>query len=167
MSPSAASPSATPGSIRLATAGDLDALAALETACFGGEAWSHRLITEELEASTALVLVTEGPEARPPEPSLAYAAFRRAADEAELLRVATAPAARRRGLAAALLAAGLERLRAEGAAACFLEVEAGNAPAIALYRRLGFVPSGRRSRYYATGAGALLMRLDLAAPAER
>lgn len=157
MSRSGEASSAPPPAIRPATAADLDDLVALEAACFGDQAWSRRLITEELEASTALVMVAESPAL------LAYTAFRLAAGEAELLRIATAPAARRCGIAAALLAAGLDRLRAGGAAACFLEVDAGNAPAIALYRRLGFVPSGRRPRYYPSGADALLMRLDLAA----
>lgn len=176
MSPPGTSPRAIPPTIRAAGAGDLDALAALEAAAFGAEAWSRRLIAEELGAPAALVLVarqTPGEPAAPIEaepasgrPRLAaYACFRRAAFaeavEAELLRVAVAPAARRRGLAAALLAAGLGCLRAEGAAACFLEVAAGNEPAIALYRRLGFQATGRRPRYYPSGADALLMRLDL------
>ncbi len=158
MTPPGAFLRAAPPTIRAAGAGDLDALAALEAAAFGPEAWSRRLIAEELAAPAALVLVAPvPPEAAPP---VGYACFRRTAGEAELLRVAVAPAARRRGLAAALVAAGLDRLRAEGAAACFLEVAAGNEPAIALYRRLGFEITGRRPRYYPSGADALLMRLD-------
>lgn len=158
MTPPAISPRGMPPTIRAAGAGDLDALAALEAAAFGTEAWSRGLIADELAVPAALVLVGGSPEAEPPT---AYGCFRRAAGEAELLRVAVSPAARRRGLAAALLAAGLDRLRAEGSAACFLEVAAGNEPAIALYRRLGFEVTGRRPRYYPSGADALLMRLVL------
>lgn len=44
----------------------------------------------------------------------------------------------------------------DGAAAT-LEVRAGNAAAVALYRRLGFEEVGRRRRYYADGSDALLM----------
>lgn len=159
MTASECGPPRPPTSIRAARGEDLEALAALEAAAFGAEAWSLRLVADELAAPGALVLVAgSGPPA-------AYACFRRppggGAGEAELLRVAVSPAARRRGLASALLAAGLERLRAEGAAACLLEVAAGNEAAIALYRRLGFRTEGRRPRYYPSGADALLMRLDL------
>ena len=38
--------------------------------------------------------------------------------------------------------------RARGAGAMFLEVAAGNAPALALYGREGFAEVGRRRRYY-------------------
>lgn len=179
-------PPAVPPAVRPATAGDLDALAVLERRCFAEDPWSRRQIAEELEAAAGPVLVAESavsaadpPEApdtppakaaHPPHepPSaprlLAYAAFRRAAGEAELLRVAVDPSARRRGTALALVTAGLDRLRAGGAAACFLEVAAGNDAAIELYRRLGFHATGRRPRYYRSGDDALLMRLDLPSP---
>jgi ribosomal protein S18 acetylase RimI-like enzyme len=44
-----------------------------------------------------------------------------------------------------LVAWGRER----GARKMFLEVRVSNAPARALYRRLGFVETGRRKNYYA------------------
>ena len=42
----------------------------------------------------------------------------------------------------------VEALKAEGAGQCFLEVRAANAPAIALYRRLGFAAAGVRRGFY-------------------
>jgi ribosomal protein S18 acetylase RimI-like enzyme len=45
---------------------------------------------------------------------------------------------RRRGLATAVMAALAERARTEGAHSCLLQVAGDNAPALALYRRLGF-----------------------------
>jgi ribosomal-protein-alanine N-acetyltransferase len=87
---------------------------------------------------------------------------RRAADEAEVLTVVVASPARRKGCGRRLLAAHLARLAALGVAKVFLEVEEGNAAALALYRRFGFSVEGRRKNYYAMSDGgrgdALIMR---------
>jgi ribosomal-protein-alanine N-acetyltransferase len=131
---------------------DLEALLTLETACFPDNPWSRRQWEEELRHPHALLLP-----AWEDDELLGYAAFRTLADEAELLRIATAPEARRRGIAAALLARGLERLQEDGVRRCFLEVRADNLPAVALYRRFGFCESGRRRGYYPDGCDALLM----------
>ena len=87
-----------------------------------------------------------------------------AADEAEILSVAVAPSWRGHGLAHALLDRNLRRLVGAGARAVFLEVDAGNAPARALYRRAAFREVGRRPGYYSEGqgTGALILRRDLA-----
>jgi len=42
-----------------------------------------------------------------------------------------------------------------------LEVAEDNEPARALYGRFGFTPAGRRKSYYANGADALTLTLDL------
>jgi ribosomal-protein-alanine N-acetyltransferase len=41
----------------------------------------------------------------------------------------------------------------------FLEVAADNAAALEFYAQAGFVEVGRRPRYYANGADALVLRL--------
>ncbi len=79
------------------------------------------------------------------------------AGELQIQNVATAPACRRRGVAAALLAAVLERARAAGMESAWLEVRAGNEAAIVLYRRFGFNVVDRRPRYYPDGEDALVM----------
>lgn len=61
--------------------------------------------------------------------------------EWELLNLAVAPAFRRRGIGAALIA-GIPPGR------IFLEVRESNAPARALYENQGFRLLGRRKRYY-------------------
>jgi ribosomal-protein-alanine N-acetyltransferase len=88
-----------------------------------------------------------------------------AAEEMEVLTIGVAEAARRRGVARGLMAAGLEAARQAGARACFLEVAVDNAEAVALYASLGFQRTGLRPRYYDRGGGnfvdAYVMRLDL------
>ena len=87
------------------------------------------------------------------EELLAFGLFRVVADEAELLTLATAPHARRRGLARDVLGRGLAQAQARGAAQCFLEVSAQNDAAILLYQSFGFFEVGRRKSYYQGGDG--------------
>lgn len=86
-------------------------------------------------------------------------------DEAEILSVALAREARGRGYSHPLLAYHLQHLAHAGIRQVHLEVEEGNAPALALYGRLGFVQRGTRVGYYArpdgTRADARSMSLDL------
>lgn len=90
-----------------------------------------------------------------------------AAGEMEILTLGVTPAARRRGVARALIAAALPVARELGAETVFLEVAVDNDGAIALYKDLGFARAGLRKSYYDRGADgvmdALVMRLDLAA----
>lgn len=71
-----------------------------------------------------------------------------AADEAEVMVLATDPARRREGRARALLGAFLAEAAARGARTAFLEVAEDNAPALALYAGAGFARVGRRPGYY-------------------
>jgi [ribosomal protein S18]-alanine N-acetyltransferase len=95
---------------------------------------------------------------------LAFALARVAADEAELLTIACAPEWRGCGLANRVLERTLDGVGRAGARALFLEVDAGNVAALALYARHRFVEVGRRKGYYAAegGGDALVMRRDLA-----
>jgi ribosomal-protein-alanine N-acetyltransferase len=79
---------------------------------------------------------------------------RLAADEAEVLTIAVDPAARRKGVGRALLEANLRQAANAGAKAMFLEVDEDNAPALALYKRFGFIQVGRRIGYYRKNGGA-------------
>jgi ribosomal-protein-alanine N-acetyltransferase len=79
-------------------------------------------------------------------------------DELEILNVATAPAFRRRGVAAALMRHVFARVHRQGLDSAFLEVRVGNTGAIDLYHKFGFAVVARRSRYYADGEDALLMQ---------
>lgn len=90
---------------------------------------------------------------------------RLAAGEAEILTLAVARSARRRGIGRRLMEQVLRHLHRERAEALFLEVDSANTAALALYRGLGFHEAGNRPDYYETAASgrspALVMRRDL------
>jgi [ribosomal protein S18]-alanine N-acetyltransferase len=90
---------------------------------------------------------------------------RLAADEAEILTIAVEAAFRGKGVGRALLGEVLRQASNAGAKAMFLEVAKDNAPALALYERLGFVKVGERAGYYrrndGTRAAAVIMRKTL------
>lgn len=93
---------------------------------------------------------------------------RAVAGEAELLTIAVAPQARRRGVGARLVARFLYQARLRGAEEAFLEVAAGNTAALALYRAHGFADAGLRRGYYRHPGGqaedALILRRALTKP---
>ena len=76
--------------------------------------------------------------------------------EAELLRIAVQPAARRTGLGRTLLAETMVLLEAMGVTEFRLEVRVANRPARALYESQGWVFQGLRKGYYPDGEDAAL-----------
>jgi ribosomal protein S18 acetylase RimI-like enzyme len=77
---------------------------------------------------------------------LAFGQYAREADLVGLYDVFTAAEARGQGLARRLCAGALVLAQGEGAVTAYLQVDAANAPALAVYRRLGFV-EGYRYHY--------------------
>ena len=93
---------------------------------------------------------------------LAYACMVTIFDEGEIPLVATHPAHRRQGYADRVLRALLDEARARGLLKLSLEVRESNAPAIALYSRLGFEVVGKRNNFYtAPHEHALVMVCNL------
>ena len=88
-----------------------------------------------------------------------------AADEAEILTIAVAPKRRGQGLAGQLMRANMAQLQLAGARTWFLEVEAQNVSALALYKRFGFDRVGERKSYYRKADGdaalAFILRRSL------
>ncbi|QJE74379.1 GNAT family N-acetyltransferase [Aerophototrophica crusticola] len=127
-------------------------LAAIHAEAFdpavSGDAWEAKAFTEllSLPGTAALLAGRDG------DP-LGFVLLRTAADEAEILTLATRPAARRRGVARGLLSAAARTAQAAGAATLFLEVAATNAAALALYAGFGFSAVGRRRCYYRLSGG--------------
>jgi [ribosomal protein S18]-alanine N-acetyltransferase len=86
----------------------------------------------------------------------------RAADEMHVIDLAVAPEARRSGYGRALVGFVIAEAHAQGVRLVLLEVRAGNAPALALYRSAGFFEHGVRAAYYSdNGEDAVEMRLTL------
>jgi ribosomal-protein-alanine N-acetyltransferase len=82
-------------------------------------------------------------------------------DEMHVLDVVTAPESRRRGIGRILMVEAMADAARRGAARALLEVRRSNAPAIALYRALGFLHDTVRRGYYQDGEDAVLMSLAL------
>jgi ribosomal-protein-alanine N-acetyltransferase len=83
------------------------------------------------------------------------------ADELHILQVATVPTERRRGIGRALVEEALAYGAQERIRLVLLEVRRSNVAAIALYRRLGFIASNVRRRYYDDGEDAVEMLVEL------
>jgi [ribosomal protein S18]-alanine N-acetyltransferase len=83
------------------------------------------------------------------------------ADEVHVLDVVTRRSARRRGIARALMSELIGFARGLPIKHLLLEVRRGNAPAIKLYRGLGFFAMNVRKKYYDDGEDAVEMRLLL------
>ena len=183
--PEATGPGRAPG-LREMTEGDLDVVARLEGELFGAEAWSRDLLAAELVASHGpmadrryVVVESEEPDddagaheaadraagAGPHGPRLlGYAGLYHAGGltSADLLTIATIPAARGRGIASLMLTELVVTAREMSCPDVLLEVRQSNETAQRLYTRHGFVPIGRRRRYYqAPPEDAVVMRLTL------
>ena len=148
--------------IRPAGALDVPVLAALHAACFadglGGAVWSPAAIARILALPNTFgflaLLDAKAAAGAGPDPVPAGLALgRHAVDEAEVLSLGVAPAARRRGLGQALLSALLAQAANRGARRLFLEVAEDNRAALGLYGAFGFARVGRRPGYYRRGGG--------------
>ncbi|WP_227319521.1 ribosomal protein S18-alanine N-acetyltransferase [Acidisoma silvae] len=127
-------------------------LAAIHAAAFPNEPWGAAAFQTQLEMHGVVGLLDQRG---------GLLMLRVTADEADILTIGVLPNLRRRGLGQGLLQKGIAKAREIGAASIFLEVDQGNRAAQALYAAAGFTEVGRRKRYYANGADALVLRLDL------
>lgn len=97
------------------------------------------------------------------ELAVAYGGIIIAADEGQILNIATHPNYRRRGFGRMIMDAIVEYSKENDLAFITLEVREGNTPAINLYKGMGFYAVGRLLGYYNTPKeDGLILRLDLA-----
>lgn len=138
-----------------ATAADLDDLVALEDSF--DRPWSHASWRAEVEGEGRLILIAR----RDTGEAIGAACFQLIEDVVDLHRIVVAPMHRRLGIARVMLVTGLQWAIGKGALRIVLEVDAGNEPAITLYRGYGFVPVATRRDYYGPGGDALVMQRSL------
>lgn len=140
--------------LRDMTEADLDAVLAIERAVHA-HPWTLGNFSDALRSKyLCKIYETEAREL------VGYAVMMLAVDEAELLDIAIAASQQRKGLGRKLLDELLALARRHAMRRMLLEVRASNAPALALYRSMGFSDIGLRRDYYPAGRGredAILM----------
>lgn len=129
----------------------LDALAALEQACFS-QPWSREGLAAELTNPQAIfrVAVAQGQ-------VLGYVGMHHIVDEGYITNVAVFEQYRGLGVARRLLQELMEYGQKHRLALITLEVRPSNTPAVGLYRSLGFAEVGRRKNFYQNPAEDGLM----------
>lgn len=142
--------------LRPAVPTDVPALAALEERLFATDAWTEQSLAEDLVAPGRWWCVAERDGGL-----VGYAAVAVAGDVADLLRIGTAPEARRTGVASGLLDAAVEAARTQGADRLLLEVSEANPGAVAFYAARAFTQIDARPAYYRDRSAALVLRRGL------
>ncbi len=128
--------------IRKMTVADVPAAAEIEKVCFSVP-WTEGMLLSEIGDDSCIYPgIFDG------DILVGYAGMRTVLDEGYINNVAVLPAYRRQGLARALLAELEKEATARALSFLTLEVRESNLPAHSLYASLGYVPVGRRPRYY-------------------
>jgi [ribosomal protein S18]-alanine N-acetyltransferase len=156
--------------VRPACTADAVGLARLEALIFGPDAWSEVAIEEEL----ALASQVEASDCYPAGPApaaaqvvvaddavVAYGFLRLSGADADLLRLAVDPAARRHGIGMCLVDVLIDTARRRRCNRMLLEVAVDNVAARRFYGRLGFDLVDRRPRYYRGEVAALVLQKHL------
>ena len=124
------------------SAAHVSQIAQLEKLCFS-DPWSEKSIESELSCRLSLWLV-----ALDGDKVVGYVGSQTVIDESDMMNIAVHPECRRCGIAEKLIDALVNALGEKGSRGLSLEVRASNAPAIALYQKMGFSQVGRRPNYY-------------------
>ena len=131
-------------------------VAELEKLCFA-DPWSENSVASELNNIWSYWVVALWDDA-----VVGYIGSQSSCDETDVMNVAVHPDFRRKGIAESLIETLIMELKNRGSHALMLEVRASNAPAIALYEKLGFQQVGCRKNYYRNPKeDALILRKSL------
>lgn len=126
--------------LRSAVKEDIKAVSEIETLCFP-DPWTEGMLASSLCEGIDFTLLFDG------ETLVGYSILdRRVLGEAELHNIAILPEYRSKGLSSLLM----DKIISDTGGTCtiYLEVRAGNAPAIGLYKKYGFTELSIRKNYY-------------------
>ena len=124
---------------------DIPAVLVIEGLSFSNP-WSDATFRGEVQnkgISFPVVIVHE-----PDQRVAGYIIYWQIRDEVQITNIALHPDFRGRGIGETVLSVILKEVRGKGATFVTLEVRSSNAPAVSLYRKLGFKVLGTRKGYY-------------------
>lgn len=121
---------------------DIPTVHNIEWECFS-DSWSEKTLQSTMnEKGHSLFVAEEDGDV------IGYGVTRQVLDECEILRIAVKKDSRKKGAGNLLMGFMVNSAVSNGAQLFFLEVREHNIPAIALYRKHGFIESGLRKEYY-------------------
>lgn len=121
---------------------DLNQITEVEKTCFSLP-WSKDSFQRELENELAYYQCAEED-----GKIMGYMGMWRILDECHITNVAVQPEYRQRGIASMLINKMVEICECSEIQTMTLEVRESNVPAINLYKKYGFIPVGKRPKYY-------------------
>jgi len=141
--------------VGLMTAEDVDAVHAIETACFKTP-WSKDSFMHEITENQCARYVVVREDGR----AIAYAGVWFIIDEGHITNIAVHPDKRGMGYGELVTREMIQLAADSGMVWMTLEVRRSNKAAQALYHKLGFIDVGYRKRYYENSEDALVMALE-------
>lgn len=126
-----------------------DEIANLHKLCFPNKPWSASDFADLKKSGCEIIASQNG-----------FIVYRCVADEAEIITIGVAPAARRNGIGSAMLCIIEKNIKNQGVKKIFLEVASTNIAGQKLYENNGYKVVGIRPKYY-DGVDAILMSKDL------
>lgn len=141
--------------IGLMTEADVDAIHAIEVACFKTP-WSRESILHEVTENACARYVVLREDGVP----IAYAGVWFILDEGHITNIAVHPDKRRMGYGERVCREMIQLAADSGMNWMTLEVRRSNKAAQDLYHKLGFIDVGYRKRYYENTEDALVMALE-------
>lgn len=142
--------------IRIAKIGDAPDIFSVITN-FLKDGFTENSVIEAIDSDNALVYVAEGQSGID---GFVISYF--AADEAELLQIAVASEARKKGVASGLIHSLKKGLLEKKIKTLFLEVRESNTAARKCYEKFGMIPCGKRPGFYNNPKeDAIIYRMDI------
>ncbi len=120
----------------------IEEILAIDGECLSPPWTEGQMLSEIYSDHTCFELAIEG------EAVLGFCILRKLGDEAELLRIATRPEVRKRGVGSKLLESAIKNAGGRGVGKIFLEMRESNETAASLYDKFGFKVAGMRRAYY-------------------